>query len=81
MFIFEGEREKERESVCKWAWVGEGSEREADTESKAGSGLWAVSTEPDMGLKPRNHGNMIWAEVRRLTDWATQAPPFFFLIF
>ena len=31
---------------------GTGAETEADTESKAGSRLQAVSTEPDVGLKP-----------------------------
>ena len=30
----------------------EGAEREGDTESKAGSGLRAVSTESDVGLEP-----------------------------
>ena len=30
------------------------AEREGDTESKAGSRLRAVSTEPDMGLEPIN---------------------------
>ena len=30
-----------------------GADREEDTESKAGSRLWAVSTEPDMGLEPQ----------------------------
>ena len=29
-----------------------GAEREGDTESEAGSRLRAVSTEPDVGLKP-----------------------------
>ena len=33
-----------------------------------------VSTEPDMRLKPTKCGIMTWAEVRRLTDRATQAP-------
>ena len=28
--------------------------RQGDTESEAGSGLRAVSTEPDVGLDPRN---------------------------
>ena len=28
-----------------------GAEREGDTESEEGSRLWAVSTEPDVGLK------------------------------
>ena len=32
-----------------------GAEREGDTESEAGSGLSAVSTEPDAGLEPTNH--------------------------
>ena len=34
---------------------GGGAEREGDTESEAGSRLLAVSTEPDVGLKPTNH--------------------------
>ena len=54
----------------------EKTEREGDTESKAGSRLWAVSAEPDAGLKPTNREIMTWAEVGRLTDWATQAPQF-----
>ena len=33
---------------------GRGREREEDTESEASSRLWAVSTEPDVGLKLRN---------------------------
>ena len=41
---------------------------------EAGSRLWAVSTEPNMGLEPTNCEIMIWAKVRCLTDWATQAP-------
>ena len=44
-FIFE----RKRQSMS-----GQGAEREGDTESKAGSGLEAVSTEPDVGLKLRN---------------------------
>ena len=43
---------------------------EAETESR----LWAVSTEPDVGLKPTNHDISTWLEVGCLTDWATQAP-------
>ena len=31
-----------------------GAEKEGDTESKAGSRLHAVSTEPYLGLKPMN---------------------------
>ena len=36
---------------------GGGAERDqqTDTESEAVSRLWAVSTEPDVGLKPVNH--------------------------
>ena len=60
---------RERQSVSR----GE-AEREGDTESEAGSRPWAVSTEPDTGLKPTNHEIMTWAEVRRPTDWATQVP-------
>ena len=33
---------------------GAGAERKGDTESKAGSRVPAVSTEPDMGLEPTN---------------------------
>ena len=50
------------------------AEGEGDTESKAGSGFWAVSTEPDVGLKLTSYEIMTWAEVRCLIDWATQAP-------
>ena len=49
-------------------------EMEGDTESEAGSRLWAVSAEPDAGLKLRSHEVMTWAKVRCLTDWATQVP-------
>ena len=54
---------------------GGGAEREGDTESEAGSRLWAVSTEPDAGLELTDREIMTWAEVGRLTDQATQAPP------
>ena len=60
-------RERERESRV-------GADREGDTESQAGSRLWAVSTEPDAGLKLTNYEIMTWAEVGCLTNWATQAP-------
>ena len=53
---------------------GGGAEREGDAESEAGSRFWAVSTEPNVGLEVTDHEIMIQAEVRRLTDWATQAP-------
>ena len=49
-----------------------GAEREGDTESEAGSRLWAVSTEPDMGFESMNLEIMTWAEVGWLTNWATQ---------
>ena len=45
LFVFETERE--RESMNRG-----GSEKEGDTESETGSGLRAVSTEPDAGLEP-----------------------------
>ena len=51
-----------------------GSEEEGDIESETGSRLWAVSKEPDAGLEPTDREIMTWAEVGRLTDWATQAP-------
>ena len=52
----------------------EEAENEGDTESEADSTLWAVSTEPDAGFEPMNCEIMTWAEVRRLTDRATQVP-------
>ena len=61
MFVYFWERQTEKE-------------RKGDTESEAGSRLWAVSTEPDMGLEPTNCDIMTWAEVGCLTDWATQVP-------
>ena len=51
-----------------------GAEREGDREFETGSRLWAVSTEPDVGLKLTNCKIMTRAEVGRSTDWATQAP-------
>ena len=51
------------------------SKKEGDIEPKAGSRLWAVHTEPDMGLELTDHEIMTWAEVRCLTDRATQVPP------
>ena len=52
-----------------------GAEREGDKESEAGSRLWAVSTEPDVGLELMNCEIMNLAEVGRLANWATQVPP------
>ena len=51
-----------------------GAEMEGDTESKAGSRLQAVCTEPDAGLELTNQNVMTRAEVGYLTNWATQAP-------
>ena len=53
---------------------GGGVEGEGDTESKAGSRLWAVSMEPDVGLKLMDREIMTWTEIGRLTYWATQEP-------
>ena len=53
---------------------GGGAESEGDTESEAGSRLWVVSPEPDVGLELADRKIMTWAEVERLTDWATQVP-------
>ena len=69
MFIYFWDRERQSMS-------GGGAEREGDTESEAGSRLWAVSTEPDVGLELTDREIMTWVEVRRLTNWATQAPLF-----
>ena len=67
MFIYFGDRERQ-------SMNGAGAEREGDTESEAGSRLWAMSPEPDAGLELMDHEIVTWAEVGRLTDWATQAP-------
>ena len=47
--LFLRERERDRQSVNRG-----GAEREGDTESEAGSGLRAVSTEPNVGLELMN---------------------------
>ena len=62
-------RERER-----WSANGGGVERQGDTESEAGSRLWAVRTESDAGLELTDREIMTWAEVGRLTAWATQVP-------
>ena len=72
MFIYLWETQREHEQ-------GRGRER-GRQESEAGSRLWVVSTEPDAGLELTNREIMTRAEVGRLTDWATLAPWFFFLI-
>ena len=62
-------RDRERQTVNRG-----GTEREGDTEFEAGSRLWAVSTEPNVGFELTNCEIMTWAEVRCLTYWAIQAP-------
>ena len=66
MFIFIFERQ--RDSMSR-----RGAEREGDTGPEAGSMVRAVSTEPDLGLKPTNR-EIIPEPVGRLTNQATQAP-------
>ena len=61
-YFWEREREHGR---------GRGRER---GRQKIGSGLCADSREPNAGLKLMNYEIMTWAEVRHLTDWATQVP-------
>ena len=53
-------------------------DKERETESEAGSRLWAVNTEPDMGLEFMNwdHDLSPSAQVGRLPNWATQVPPY-----
>ena len=47
-------------------------ERKRKTQNlKQSPGLWAVSTESDMGLELINPEIMTWAEVRCSTNWAT----------
>ena len=70
MFIYFWEGEGETETEHEWGRA----EREGDTESEAGSRLWAVSTEPNVGLELTSCEIMTWAEVGPLTDGATQAP-------
>ena len=45
---------------------------------RGGQRIWsrlrADRREPDAGLELKNWEIMIWTEVRRLTDWATQLP-------
>ena len=53
---------------------GGGAEREGNTEWEAGAMLWAISPEPEAGLELTDPEIVTWAEVGRLTDWATQVP-------
>ena len=67
-------RDRERQSMSMG-----GVDRGGDTELEAGSKLWAVSTEPDARLNPTNCEIMPWAEVGRLTNWATQVPLYVYI--
>ena len=66
MFIFERERE--------WASEKERGREKGTQNPKRAPGSEPVSTKPDAGLELMNREIMTWAEVRHLTDWATQAP-------
>ena len=68
MFIYFWERERERQSASK-----EGAEREREIQNPKQAPGSALSAEPNTELKPTSHEIMSWAEVGRLTDWATQA--------
>ena len=60
--VYLSSKERETQSSSR-----EGAEREGDTESKTGSGLRAVSTEPDAGLELTNREIMTRAEAGRST--------------
>ena len=69
-FLFERQRHRERERARDRQWVHVGEEqreKEGDTESEAGSRLWAVSTEPDMGLELMNARS--WPELKQALNW------------
>ena len=76
MFIYFWERETKTETETETE-QGRGRERERQNLKQAPGSELAVSTEPDEGLEPTNHEIVTWAEVRRLTAWATQAPQHF----
>ena len=65
---------RERQSVSRG-----GAEREGDTDSEAGSRLWAVSTEPNMGARTHKLWDRDLSRIRRSTNWATPVPLFYFL--
>ena len=69
IYLFLSKRQRQSMSIG-----GAEREREGDTDSEADSRLWAVNTEPDVGLEPMNCEILTWAEVGGLTDWAPQAP-------
>ena len=68
MFIYFWQRERETEHE-----LGRGRERGIHR-IRAGSRLWAISTEPDLGLELTDLEIMTWAKVGWLSDWATQVP-------
>ena len=70
----EREREREKGKTERQSTSQRGAKKEGDTESEGGFRLWAVSIEPDVGLKLTTCEIMTWAEVGHPTDWATQAP-------
>ena len=72
MFIYLfWERERESERAC--TWVGEGAKRKGE---RIPSRLCALSAEPDVELKPRNHEIMTWAEIKCWTlDWLSPQCP------
>ena len=59
----------ERESA-----TGEGQRERKREKQRIQSQLHADARKPDAGLKLMNLEIMTWAEVRRSTNWATQAP-------
>ena len=61
--VYFWKKERDTQSVLR-----EGAEGEGDTESEAGSRLWAVSTEPTVGLELTNPEIVTWAEVGRLIN-------------
>ena len=68
VYLFLGKRERQSMS-------GAGAEREGDTESEAGSRLWAVSTEPDAGLKLTDREILTWAKVGMLNRLSQPGAP------
>ena len=67
MFVYFWERDR--------AQAGEG---QRGGRHRIWSRLWAVSPEPDAGLELTDCEIMNWAKGRRLTNWATQVPLFYF---
>ena len=72
MFIYFWERERESTSRGR---AGREREREWKYESEAGSSLWAVSTDSEVGLETMNREIMTWAEVISLS-FLSQTPKF-----